>query len=281
MQLSDAKIGKLNQGVIFTCGRAERYRDVPVFGLVITARCDIDQEKYPVLNYLPVVGLDEWLRFDGFDLLQAQVRKDCAAKLKELITGHGIAESVLTAHTPRELLQDFCSGVNKKQKEISRFEACVERHEMAFSELDVFDHKKYSEFFEKFAPFKSALVSDLIKQKISGYYFIPDVYQDGDFKGYVALLREVTFIPRKIAIQIARGVEKNGLQADDAANVEAFLSFDKDDFAMPISQIPSPHIEHILQSFSFMFGRIGLPDADPELISRMARLLPTERPVVA
>lgn len=281
MQLLGAKIGRLNQGVIFTCGRAERYRDTTVFGLVITARCDIDQEKYPVLNYLPVVGLDQWLRFDGFDLIQSQARKDCAAKLKELLKVNGIAESVLLAQTPRQIFQNFSADNKRKDKEIDRFNNCVEQYELAFMDIDHSCDEQYEKFYKKFSHFKSSLVADLIKHKVSGYYFIPNVYESGDSSGYVALLREVNFIPRKIAIEIARGVEKATLEELKLINLSSCLSFVQDDFAMPISQIPSPHIEHILQSFSLMFGRIGLPDADPELISKMIQILPSQRLVVA
>jgi hypothetical protein len=97
----------------------------------------------------------------------------------------------------------------------------------------------------------------------------------------VGLLRETTFIPREIAIKVARGAEKSSLEHDgNLLSATTCLSFDCDDFAMPISQVPSPDIEHVLQSFSMMFGRIGLPDPDPMLISELSQRVP-ERAKVA
>ena len=59
--ISAPKLGFLTQGTLFTCAAAEDYGGCNVHGLVITARCDVAQNKAAVFNYLPVVSLDDWV----------------------------------------------------------------------------------------------------------------------------------------------------------------------------------------------------------------------------
>jgi hypothetical protein len=105
MNLLNTKIGKLDQGTIFTCARAERYHGVPVYGLVITARCDIDQQKYPVLNYIPVVSLVDWLGTDGFDLIQDKAERDSYGRIKNIFKSYDFAESLLIAKSARDIFE--------------------------------------------------------------------------------------------------------------------------------------------------------------------------------
>jgi hypothetical protein len=55
--VEQAIVGKITQGTIFNCAAAFRYPGKQVFGLAITARCDVAQEKYHLLNYVPVISL--------------------------------------------------------------------------------------------------------------------------------------------------------------------------------------------------------------------------------
>lgn len=52
MVVKEPLLGQLNQGSIFSCGQAERYPGCSVGGVVLTARCDLAQDKFNVLNGL-------------------------------------------------------------------------------------------------------------------------------------------------------------------------------------------------------------------------------------
>jgi hypothetical protein len=47
------------------------------------------------------------------------------------------------------------------------------------------------------------------------------------------------------------------------------LAVKSDDLAMPVGIISSPNLEHLMQTFAMMFGRIGLPDPDPSYVSAL------------
>ena len=44
--------GPMTLGTIFTCAVAGGYASRPVYGIVLTARCDISHDKALVVNYL-------------------------------------------------------------------------------------------------------------------------------------------------------------------------------------------------------------------------------------
>lgn len=268
MKLGDAKIGNLSQGTIFTCAKAERYSEQVVHGLVITARCDIAQDKFPVLNYVPVVTLDNWLMVDGFDIIRERAERESRGKLRGFLKTQGLAESILIAQSLHDIYDSLLPTLKKKEPD--QLKAII-----AQIELSTINHRtKISEFFSEFDHIKCTLIEELIHHKVNGYYFLPNVYIDESKRGYVVLLREATFVPREVAPLIAHGVDLPTLKASETPNILNCLNFSIDDFAMPISQVPSPEIEHILQSFSMMFGRIGLADPDPLLVSELRARVP-------
>ena len=75
------------------------------------------------------------------------------------------------------------------------------------------------------------------------------------------MLREITTLPKPIAEKLGRGLTESDCRNLFGQPSLAGLSFDKLDLAMPVIEIGSPTLEHLLQSFSTLFGRIGIPDA--------------------
>jgi len=53
-----------------------------------------------------------------------------------------------------------------------------------------------------------------------------------------------------------------------------YIDFTLTDFAMPIGEIVSPYVEHLLQTFSHLFGRIGLPDPDRAKVDELSGIRP-------
>ncbi len=122
----------------------------------------------------------------------------------------------------------------------------------------------------KVAPkLKDALVRELVHQKLGGYYFLNRIEPDGDDKGYVVLLREVQIIPRMVAHAVGKGVDfrQYAEMCNDEPSLRGRLDIERDDLAMPVGMMRSPNLEHLMQSFSLLFGRIGLEDPDPSYVS--------------
>jgi hypothetical protein len=89
----------------------------------------------------------------------------------------------------------------------------------------------------------------------------------------VALLREVHHIPARLARRIAEGMDaldyKAFCEGDPAASGK--LDFSSTDFAMPTGVVRSPELEHLMQTFAFLFIRIGVHDPEPSYIDDICK----------
>lgn len=269
-------LGRLNQGVIFSCAIAERYSGCECFGIVITARCDIAQDKFPVLNYIPIVSLDDWLEVDGFEILHQRAISDVTGRLNSALAAASIAKSILHSQTPRQVHESFFDSptADKKLKGAAqKFLEVVERLEALFhARRD--DRTRICDIYEGYASLARGLVKELAQNRLTGYYFLPSVMPDDGARGYVALMREVSRLPRALALKIADGLENEDQQFKSHPEWMASVSFDHHLFAMPVGELPSPTIEHFLQSFSSLFGRIGLDDLEENYITTIVERRP-------
>ena len=118
-----------------------------------------------------------------------------------------------------------------------------------------------------FAGLRKALMSELVSQRLLGFYFLSQIEFDGGDSGYVVCLRDVRHLPRKVALQVGSGLPKP--RGPIPRKIDACLSFAHEDFAMPVGTLPSPLIEHLMQAFSLLFGRIGLADLPDSYISEL------------
>jgi hypothetical protein len=115
---------------------------------------------------------------------------------------------------------------------------------------------------------KEVLVKELTSYRLNGYYFLKRLQPQGDDLGYVVLLREVGTLPRSVAMAVAEGMDRsqfNELSGCDGS-IATKLNVGEDDLAMPIGVLASPNIEHLMQAFSFLFGRIGINDHDSSYV---------------
>lgn len=266
-------LGRLTQGYIFSCARAENYHNCNVFGFVITARCDVDQNKFPIMNYIPVVTLDDWLLQDGFDILASRINADIDGSLLNVMKEHGIAESILFSKTYDEVGNSFFSQPyeDKKHKANSdRFFNLLNKKKF-ISEICLNRSNNSADLYKCNEKMSSSLLGDLSAQKISGFYFLPSVYDSNDDAGYVLLLREVSHLSRQAALAVASGFD--GTKQPELG-AQYGLNFDFEPFSMPIGEVPSPNVEHILQAFAQLFGRIGLADLPRDYLNKIVARRP-------
>jgi hypothetical protein len=119
-----------------------------------------------------------------------------------------------------------------------------------------------------FASDRDTLMKELTQQRLNGYYFLPSTTPDPEAPGHVVLLRQVQHIPRDLAARVGGGLSEDEflIACQETATFSERLSFKAEKFAMPIGGLASPHIEHLMQAFSSLFVRIGLPDLDPNYL---------------
>lgn len=268
---------RLTQGTIFSCARAGRYDKCDVYGLVITARCDLAHDnKTPVTNYIPVVSFEDWIHRDFFRILQSKCLGNTMNHFTNFLKDNGIAESLLIAHSPREIIEAQLQ-LTPEDKSIMKKRGAglniVDKLDwLCRLETSPITDKPVIKLAKEFDKDKNKLINDCVHQKLSGYYFLPHIEPNPtDQPGFIALLREVHHLPTTLAQNIAVGLDRNDFMTlcEHEFAMEGALDIKEDGFSYPVGQLVSPYIEHLMQMFSILFGRIGLPDPDNDYISKL------------
>lgn len=265
--------GPLTQGTVFSGALAENYDHCPVWGLVITARCDVANDKVKVWNYLPVVRFDDWLHVDGRTILAERVQADQTGKLKGLLKGAGHSASILETETVARIANALFPASDPKFKKIREklddISCRIQAVEAALCDSRAASHcLTLAEFEPKI---KDALISDLLKHQLAGYYFLDRIESRADDLGYVVLLREVRHIPSGLAAAIAKGLDDAAYKALCASHPSAVghLDMKNSDYAMPVGILDSPDAEHLMQTFSLLFARIGIADIPAAYLEKL------------
>jgi hypothetical protein len=269
--------GELTQGTVFNCVDQPRYEGRSAFGLTITARCDVAQGKFPVLNYLPLVHLGDWLRRDGLEILIENELAEQAGTLSSILKSIGISPSILSTVTLPEIDKIHFSGdsIGKSAKNArEKFNELCKVKEDFEERLKTQDMEKQFAWFQDHRPGKiEELIKRLSRHQVLGHYLLESIsLEDSERTGFVCLMREVSTLPKRIAQKIATGLSGEAIEEICKLGSNRLgLTVPIGELAMPIIQIGSPTIEHILQAFSSLFGRIGVADPNEEDVGRIVR----------
>lgn len=273
-----AKIGKITQGTVFNCAMAFRYPGKQVYGLTITARCDVAQEKYRLLNYVPVIPLEEWLLVDGLEILIGIEGKEQIGKIKNELKQNELSPNLLIS-VPLERIIGTHFPAQATDKKIAKAKGRLEKIQEEMDNLSALDGSPdlcFAWFLENRPKLVGSLISDLFNHKSLGYYFLERLRPTSELEGFVCLLREVSSLPREVAEELATGLSKARWDDIPASARQNNLDFSIDDFATPLFQLGSPSIEHLMQVYSNLFGRIGISDPREEEVSEIVARLNTK-----
>jgi hypothetical protein len=91
--------------------------------LVITARCDAEQDKVLIYNYLPVVRLDDWLHRDGKTILADRLLSESIGQMKSALNDGHYSFSVLETESPHTILEKLFPVGNKKANNVRGWNA--------------------------------------------------------------------------------------------------------------------------------------------------------------
>jgi hypothetical protein len=276
--ISKPRMGRITQGTIFCGGYAEDYSGLPVWGLVITARCDTTHQKTPIVNYLPVVTMEDWLHCHGGILSIDREATEVRNRFVNLLSGRQLSASLLEVHSPDEIAKLHFSvpselGNHKAIKEAKEAELVKEIASL-LSQLQqclmpaLPDRQTIQTAVSGCRKSVENVVKDLITHKLAGYYFLPtlgELTERPSKKGYVVLLREVHHMPRQGVAQLVEGISRDAATEAPTRG----LCFDCFDFVYPVAELISPWTEHLMQSFCSLFGRIGVADIDKKVLTKI------------
>lgn len=270
---------ELTQGTIFTCAASEDYRGAAVCGLVITARCDLAHGKAPVVSYVPLVSFRAWLFQDGLRLLASRVLAANRAAMKGALRDAGLAESMLETLSP-EILQQHLSGLSEKSEinAVKRYSDAKAKIEVAEAALDTAPGSKLAtSLFDAQAKEYQRMVLELLSNGISDYHFVERSEPSEVCDGYVALLREIRYLPIKLAEELRAGIDHHRfaeLCRDQPRYIDKLTVADEEHYAMPVGILQSPFVELFMQRFTSLYARIGVTDFSPDLMKSLRAIVP-------
>ncbi len=267
------KENQFTQGTIFSCGHADNYSQLPVYGLVITARCDAAQKKVPIYSFIPVVSIQDWTMADGVEIVLTRQKEDCVNTQKNILEALDISPSVLRTSTAMDvaekILQPLSMGDRKVVGRVQKFldsQATIQDIETA---LKLNDRALLLSLLKKASKSLDQVLKELAGNRLTGYYLLremPSILTDGG--DYVALLREVHHIPNSVATWISKGISQMEWEVSPVVGSCCPIFGSNDDYCMPVAKLKSPWMEHLMQSWTLLFSRIGVEDVDFASVKR-------------
>ena len=272
-KISNPRKNELSQGYIFTGALAENYHGCAVHGIVITARCDVANNKVRLLNYLPIVTFNDWLRFDGRIIVCERLRNSALGKMKACLTDIGLDSQILDGveiSVIRKAHFEPHLSIKKYEKKVKLFDEASEDIGLCDRALEN-NGPEFEALIERNPKIVRSLADELINYKLGGYYFLENLDAYGEeSSGYVVLLRQISTLPFHVAERVVAGFYLKTILSNEP-NLARYLSNSVHELALPIGCLNSPNIEHLMQAFSALFGRIGIENTAPEVAQYLAK----------
>lgn len=249
-------IGNITQGSVFNGAISQKYEGYNVLGVIITPRCDIAQQKVPYYYYLPIVSFEDWKKVEFPSLYVAKFEKETLSKLRSELKREKISESLVGLYDSAAIL-DILS---QKRMKIGK---SLEKALKQLSALEQYNKKKIklSELVTLYEGPKKEIFKEIVANKNLNYYLLED--NEGSFS--IIRMRELNRLTPSLLNMLKNGIDT---KLSDLELKENDISQVDDDLILPIFEIKSPYIEHIMQHFLLSFNRIGVEDMHETLVNK-------------
>lgn len=262
----------LSQGDIVAGFSAHDYEECDTFGLVLTARCDLQHEKLTMLNYIPVVPLREWYAREGWRKL---AERNANGSRKRLVTMIAQAFTVDPPTVEQIGITLDAYDANQTQQWIEveggKSSDAIKKALAQWHEVRAALHS------DQRCQFPSKEVRGLLKEiqehKVSDLYYLPLPFMaDSEIDcAYVALLRRIYACPMS-ALRRTTGVAAIEHLGDTSVAAAPLCRSKSLNFGR-VGRVQSPYTEHILQRATLLFSRVGVTDIRFADINRLSETI--------
>jgi hypothetical protein len=240
---------------------SENYESCDVYGLIITARCDVANGKAPIFSYIPVLPYKEWVMKDGAEIIASRISANSAGEMKKIIKSAGLAEEILETISISSISQHLEKDSSKDGKSrAKRFHENVVKKTAADEHLSTGNLESAHKLVKENTGLYHGLVKELVGNIVADFHYLDQIEFGKESAGYVALLREIRFMPSRIAARILDGLDRNDYALLEKTGTGGMRFRSDDDYAMPVGLLKSPFIEFLMQRLTNLFGRIGVTD---------------------
>ncbi|RYF09586.1 MAG: hypothetical protein EOO77_23455 [Oxalobacteraceae bacterium] len=232
-----------------------------------------------MISYVPMIEFRAWLFRDGLRLLASRVLAASQGAMKTALRDAGLAESMLdtlSSQTVRQHLNEMAGKAERNAaKRYASAEAQKEAAEAALRAAP--GEKPAADLFDAQSKEYQRLLQELLSNGISDYHFIECSEPGEACEGYVALLREIRYLPAALASELTGGIDFrrfSELCRDQPRYIDKLTITDKEQYAMPIGILQSPYVELFMQRFTSLYARIGVTDFSPNLMKSLRGIVP-------
>lgn len=266
--------GPASQGDIWTCLPGAPHASTQVTGIIITPRCDFAHEKTRVLNFVPIVSLDELLTLEGGFQLLEQEEKNTRKNLHNLAAQLDVGElydvgadamfigdvvrsrtEALATDKHRERLEAVYSKFAQQLMRLERIQEALSRSTTDISELDELLPETAFQSYKR----------DVLRNAKADLFFLPPCTDLLPVPS-VALLRSVV----ACSYDLVRTAISSLTPADwDRARKQHSSGDFNSAPKQPerILRLRTPYVEALMARFCSLFGRIGTRDLTAEEIA--------------
>lgn len=266
------------QGTIIEDIRSEKYKGVRCKGVVITARCDIANQKVYNIHYLSALEMKDWLKEVLVPEILKEKRDDVLSSIKQFAKTYRLDYKTLIDmgyDTALQVMESTATKAKEKQKAAEWVNEWKQQDELISRSLD---DKEKQEILKKYGSKKLIKkLTPIYNYNYAKYCFIPKCAyaEEGSMTdGLVVDLQDICQMSMNTAQEIKEYKYDYELITDEDKRKEInerFFFEDQADFVIMDNVIESPWNERLLQEFSFMFARIGLDNADAEQIEEYCK----------
>ena len=269
------KYSKITQGTIITGCVSQRYIGCDVYGCIITARCDLANEKVDSVHYLPIISYEDWLKREIFEDFKNEWISNRKKKVIQKLKEHNFPEDFIDRNLTREGLLASISANFKNKKDTDAFIKVYDEWQSAIScnNNKILKEKDTEGVLKRY-------IEMLVKNERSEWYFIEDWNNnDEDEKYRIILLKEINKISISCALKLPDGILEEDVNDSFYSDNMLARTDDKELMYYVESEIKSPFIEHILQRFSLNFYRIGVEDINTAQVTE--KLLEQSKKIIS
>ena len=259
---------RFTQGTIIESMRSGKYPGIRCKGIVISARCDLAQNKIKYFHCLMALPLEDWFFEVLFNDILEEKKKELFGKIKRYAEENDLDfDSLINMGIDKvEYILTQCVGDNKKKSnDISIWISTWKTIEEFSCEKKDRNHKNV--YLRNNA---EKLVKSKMQQLYNSAYpkfaFVPvKAYScnSSSVEGLVIDLQDIKQIDMNVKNDILDyKYDFSTYQGDRKEEINKLFFFENEsDFVMADGIITSPWIEYILQLFAHSFIRIGVDNA--------------------
>ncbi len=252
------------QGSIISNIRSQKYSGVSCYGIVISARCDLAQNKVDSIHAVSAVPLSVWLQMVVFQKALSASIKSQLKIISKWAEAEKLDMEVLIDFGPEKTMENIQASIDTNLKEQARA-ACSQWQKYQRYKSGNVTLQETADFLNQEGKDKRiTILSELLTGKLNNFCFVPEnaYLSNGNvYNGLVADFKDIiTFSSQQIR-DIQRGDYDylRILASPQLQNLnQQFYLENRDDVVQIKFEIRSPWIERFMQNFAFSFIRVGV-----------------------